>query len=582
MAVGVIIDGFLEQLSTEALIEDTPPPSQPDGIVVQPNNMEMVPKAARWVAPPVDPTVRSGVVIPMFGEVWFDTVHILPSGYLDLGGVTDGQTVEFEVWSSYYETKNLDDLSESGAADLGLEEQGQNAGQTLFSPLESRTFVVTIQPSNDFEVNASYSFTFGSVTSTLQIVGVRSVLWGFAVDWSGGIKERYQWATSIMTSLDGTEQRVLLRSDPDRIVNFTVLAKGAHAKLVDKYLFSWQDKYFSVPYWPDTYILPDALPAGSTYIQFDDLRGRMYQPGNVVGAYYGPQDIRFFSIERVDYETHQVWLRTSTTYAIPKGVVLLPILAARTTKSVPTTRVNGDIVIVTATFRVEGAKTFENYDDWEDYLVDSDTPPTYYSSTRANTYDVVSVEPNRTTDQQVTYRRDFSEINVGTTAPYRRDKTGKPVVTQSYTWMLHHRHRIVNFLHWLHYRRGRLRPTFIPTWNSDLTLAQTVPPNGTDIYVNESGWLGVYGSYEARSHIMLKLVNGLQEYRKIISTYLDEGTGLEVLVLDSPVSGNEIKPSDIERISFLALHRLASDDFSIHWHTPSVLTCGGDFRMLHE
>src|SRR5210317_1914571 len=122
MAVGVIIDGFLEQLSTEALIEDTPPPSQPDGIVVQPNNMEMVPKAARWVAPPVDPTVRSGVVIPMFGEVWFDTVHILPSGYLDLGGVTDGQTVEFEVWSSYYETKNIDDLSESGAADLGLEE----------------------------------------------------------------------------------------------------------------------------------------------------------------------------------------------------------------------------------------------------------------------------------------------------------------------------------------------------------------------------------------------------------------------------------------------------------------------------
>jgi hypothetical protein len=107
------------------------------------------------------------------------------------------------------------------------------------------------------------------------------------------------------------------------------------------------------------------------------------------------------------------------------------------------------------------------------------------------------------------------------------------------------------FKDFLYRRGGRYRPFWLPTWNGDLTLESTGALT-TSIVVSESGF-----SF-CRSDIAVRKTNGDWLFRKVTEAIQDSDN--IVLTLDTSLG---INAEDIERISYLGLHRLGTDRVEI-------------------
>lgn len=509
---------------------------------------------------PVESNPRSltGRIARSFAEDYYYRVHVRPSR-IDLGNTMSVQTRDVEVWNAWFEPNALAAIHATNAEGMTL--SGPASPPTSFGPLESRIYILSVTPNGPPVVNAAFQFDFERDDPTLRALGRRIVGWVLGPDWTEPVVERLEWLTDVMESHAGVEQRVRLREAPRRHFEYRVLVGSDRARAhMENRLASWQARVYGLPVWTDAWIATDDIAPGATSLVVPTTN-RDFVVGGIVGLVNGLQS-EFAEITAVG--TSSIVLNDPISGDWPSGTKIVPVRSARVQNDLGLTYVTDSIAITRPQFQLE--------DEWP--ITASSESPDYLG------HPVLLTPPNWREDLQGEFGRKWRDLDYLTGRRAVDDLTGLARTRRSHRWLLVGRPAIAAFRSWLAARAGKLKPFWLPSFQSDLKVI--APTGGTDAFLTVENRSYAEGPVTAigRRDLMIVTTSGGRFYRRITAaSELSESS--ELIAIDNPI-GATLLPEQFHQISFMLLVRLDTDNVEIAHVTDEVAEVVLPLRSLRD
>jgi hypothetical protein len=494
----------------------------------------------------VAPQQLSGERLGCWGDDWYHRIHISLQR-LDLGNVASTQTAPVRVWNAHLLPRSLQAIA---GLDDGIELAGQPLPPLLFAALQEREWQLSITPDGApvLDVSLSWQFDNGEAPA-IRITATRIIAWAFAPNWADGITERLDWATDVLQSETGMEQRRALRQAPRREFEISLLAEGRERQLLDLSVFGWGSRVWALPIWPDIQLTGVSVPAGALAIPCSTA-GRDFRAGGLAllrsESAFGVEVVEVLSVE-LDGLT----LKRSTQQDWPAGSRLYPARPATLAEQPGSDRLTDRLDRVNCRFQVLDAC------DWPDVM-----PATLYRGVP-----VLTARPDESEDLTRAYQRLLLELDNGTALPLLTDTASRAFPVMQHRWLLSGRDEQAAFRSLLYALSGRLAAVWVPTHADDLELVAPVSDVAMSVDVAAIGYTRFGRSQPGRRDVRIELVDGTALHRRITSSS-ELSADVERLVLDSAL-GRNVAPGDVLRISWLVLCRLDSDGIEIEHMTDS-------------
>ncbi|SFB48381.1 hypothetical protein [Azotobacter beijerinckii] len=496
-----------------------------------------------------------------FVDDWYNRIHISPR-QLDLGNVVSTQTTAVQLWNAYLAPQALMGIDGLGE---GIELSGQPAPPLLFPALKELTWQVGVTPDGPSVLDTTLAWTFDNGDEAhLRITANRIVAWSFAPDWADGVLERLTWATDILQSESGVEQRRAIRLAPRREFEAPMLVEGRERQLLDLALFGWGSRVWAVPVWPDIQLLEQPVALGATRIDCATA-GLDFAVGRLA-LLRGESAFVSEAVEVAAIDAGGIDLARPTQQAWPAGARLYPARSAQLLEQPSLTRLTDTAQSAQVRFRlVEPC-------DWPESL-----PATLYRGRP-----VFEQRPDESQDLTASFARLLAELDNGAAIPRVTDVAGRAFPVQGHRWLGMGRSERSALRSLLYALRGRQVPVWLPTHAADLEPVATVTAVATTLDVANVGYTRFGQSRPGRCDIRLELWDGTAFHRRITGSS-ELSADVERLSIDSPL-GVQIEPAEVLRISWLTLCRLDSDSLEIHHETDSegVANCALVFRGVRD
>jgi hypothetical protein len=505
-----------------------------------------------------NPKTLEGVHSRGFVEDYYYRVHIRPS-HIDLGNTTSAQTREVEVWNAWFVANELADIVATN--DQGMTLSGPSVSPTSFGPLESRIYLLSVTPNGPPIVNAAFRFDFALDDPVLRALGRRIVGWVLAPDWSEPVIERLEWMTDVMESHVGVEQRVRLRAEPRRSFEYRVLlgTDQARAQLENR-LISWQARVYGLPVWTDASIAVSGIAAGTTSLSMSTLN-KDYVVGGILGLVNG---LRSEFAEITAVTANSVTLNDPIASDWPVGTKILPVRSARVQNDLGVAYLTDAIAAARPQFQLEGEWPITPATESQDYLG----------------HPVMLTAPNWTEDLEGRFGRKWQDIDYLTGRRAIDDLTGVASVNRTHRWLLLGRAAIAAFRAWLAARAGKLKPFWLPSFQSDLAVVAPVGDTDAFLTLENRGYAEGPVAAVGRRDLMITTVSGARFYRRVTAAS-EIDAAREMVALDNGL-GTTLQPNDFRQISFMRLVRLDTDKVEIAHVTDEVAEVVLSLRSLRD
>ncbi len=502
------------------------------------------------------PRALSGLVTRSYVDDYYHRVHVIPA-VLDIGNLLSVQTRDVSVWNAHFTPQALASIAESGTA--GLTEFGIVA-PTTFGALEERTYSVTVTTNGPATIGALYTFAFPDESPTLRVTGRRVVVFGHPPDWTAGLIEGYEFATDVIESYGGIEQRIGLRTAPRRTLEYSFNVASEHERSsLSAALYGWQARVFAVPIWTDAQMLAAPLAAGSMSVSCA-TDGYEFAPTGLVvlWADYNKHE----AIEVASVSATGLTFASPTLAEWPAGTQLLPVRLGRLPARFQASRVAGYFMSQRAEF------TFSDHAGWP--AVDSGD--TYLG------YRVHDLNARFVSDVSIDYTRAIESIDYRTAQQWVKDRSGYMTEIARWRWICGERADVVAFRSWLAARDGRRVPFWTETLTDDLNVVAIIGASDSSIQVENIGYQRYINGRADRRHIAIRTTSGGVYYRQITGATEISST-VEQLAIDTAL-GVTIDPSQIDSVRFLRLSRMESDNVEIDWYTPGLAESTAAIRSI--
>lgn len=469
---------------------------------------------------------------PTFFDDYYYRVHVNPN-VLDLGNMLSSQSRNVEVWSAYFIDNTLTSITQNATDGITMLEP--IAVPTVFNPLESRIYVFNITTNGPPILDADFMFNFASESVDLNVIGRRVVIWPFIPE--TGAKEGLNWKTDVIGCFS-SEQRIALREAPRQSFSYEFLLDNSQFSRAKAITSQWAHRVYGIPVWSEISKIEATVSAGSSFIPFDTTY-----------ADYRDYDL----VILWSSDTLQEALEINTV--IPTGVNLkLPLISswtnfyiaplrfARTPSGIEFNRTSNKYIGASSKFEITQNKALPNEGSFPMYrgkVILTDRSAVVGGITERITRTVDTFDNGSgliEIDIQNNWVRHLQEISFVKT-------------TRQSIWQLRQ---------WIHARRGKQKSFWLPSWNNDLEVVQTVSSAATAITVKPIS----YSLFYTVKDIMIKLLNGAEIYLRIMSASTDIN-GNEVLALSTSV-GYDFNTTDVDFICFMSHCRLDTDQITIN------------------
>lgn len=500
---------------------------------------------------PVSPEPQlavSGVSAPSFRDDYYYRIHMNPAA-IDLGNVISQKIVQVEVWNAWFAASLLSSIDTNAGA--GISFTGPQAEPTSFNPLEARIYTLMAEVAGPPIINTTWTLNFATESPGLVVVGRRVILLFSGINWDNGVLERYTFLTDILTSWDGSEQRVKLRAIPRREIEAHLQVFGLDfVRKLQSTLSGWQSRSYLIPYWPDHYVLDADLPSGSTVIPGIPMIDSEFIAGGVALLFNALDNNE--SVQIASVEADQLTLDLPTQQTWPAGTRIYSAKFARIASQQTVTRPTRHMLDLQARFIV----------------TDNSGLTETEGATLYKGYPVLLDKPNEVEVLSEDLLRPLLEFDSETTDLVVDDPIGYTTIVRRMDWLMTSRKARADFRKWLYARAGRWKPFWMPTWNEDFRLASTLAGNDTKLVVDFAFYNRFVPATPLRDALMIELINGTRVFRDILS--IDEISETEENVFIDSATGFDIQPQEVRRISYLNLARLDSDTVEIFHETDMV------------
>ena len=380
-----------------------------------------------------------------------------------------------------------------------------------------------------------------------------------APDWGGGVTERWSYSTEILTSRAGREQRISLRVQPRRQVEFRARLTGA-----DLIAF----RGWALNHAHETAYLPDpagslkmlaSAPAGSTSVSVEGASGRVLAGGYVcLGAGMTAEVLPVTSVAgtavtlgEATAHAHETW-----EYARPalRGFARLPLSVSMATNTVGA----GKIVF-----------------DGEPGGNPVPTPAAPVSTLDGR--ELFLLRPNFANAVEQSWVHDVQEVDFGRGIVTRIRPVPFGWATHKGTYLRTDRAAVEQIRDFFLRMRGRQGEFFMPSWTPDFEIAAPVASGSVTFSAKGASVAELYGASRTHRAAFVKLLDGTVICRKVVS--LTAGAGVSTFTIDSAF-GVSFTPAQVVLAGFVTLNRLASDDLVIEWVTDQVANVTLNFTGL--
>lgn len=505
------------------------------------------------------PASRSGFKATSFADDFYHRIHLSPSS-ISAGNIINDKNAPLRVWNAYLEPRTVNAVTVTGDAGVSIATPGT---PFALQPLQESTYTVTIlanSGASTLEASIALDFATAGDDQEITVFGLRVTAFPFPPDWQRGVIERLEWLTDILTSYNGTEQRVALRQAPRRSVeyNYLVITPQERRRL-ENIFFAWGAQRWAVPIWTDCTTLSGEIPAGTEYLPI--------QPGSYD---YHVGGMLIFMAGTGQYEVYEIQalapggitLTTETTIDWPVGTKICPVRIGLMDDTNKLRRWSGDSFFGTVKFR---------------FVDQSEFAPATESTTHQG-HPVMEMPPNWVRDITADYQRKLEQLDFRVGGWTHEDESLMPEVISAHHWTLINRTRVDNFRAWLYTRRGRYKATWVPTFTCDLVVVADIVLTASTLDIEHCGYAQYIAMMENRRDIRIELRNGTVFYRRILAATEISGA-VERITMDSALGVN-VAAAGILRVSFMALSRLDSDAVELAWWTDTVAEVTANFRAV--
>lgn len=165
-------------------------------------------------------------------------------------------------------------------------------------------------------------------------------------------------------------------------------------------------------------------------------------------------------------------------------------------------------------------------------------------------------------------QRQFELLDSGTGTRSSDARGTAPTPVRPFLWSCFDRAAVAQLRAFVHARRGRAVPFWVPTYQQDLTLATDLASGGSTATIRWVGYTKHLYANTGRRHLAFIQPGGTMLLRKVTgatdpATYITED-----LALSSSVSPTQTAARTI--ISFLRLCRLEADEVVLDWRGRGI------------
>jgi hypothetical protein len=495
-------------------------------------------------------------------ESWYNRFHIEPSP-LEAGNILADTTATFSLWNGWRGQKTLIEITDNGETEGIVVTPPDNLVPPYpFAGYEEQTFTVNIAVDGPSQIDAVFWFITSSGESVeLEINGQRIFAWTFKPDWSVPVEERLEWVTDVLTSYNGNEQRIALRTNPRRTIDYQfMIDNGSDRRKFEAMLFNWGARTWMMPVWMEGQTLTSEMTAGATSMVVTRQDGN-WQDGGYCIVMTAAFEYEIIKISTISGDT--VNFRNPTELTWPAGSVYYPAVTGIIGEKQGLTRFNGDTEYGRCTFQILETET-----------VGADSPTTYRGMP------VITEPPHWQADITNDYARKLRKIDYRVGKFAVEDEAGMPFSIISHHWTCDGKAEIDSLRKFVYARAGKQKAVWLPTFANDLLVVGAIGSSSTYIDVEHCFIVRHLWGHMNRRDIMIEMVNGNRYYRRVTDA-VELSTTVERLTINSAI-GVAADPEDIRRVSWLALARFDSDSISLAWRHDDWVDCSMNWRTVRD
>ncbi len=502
----------------------------------------------------------NGFASGSYSDDFYHRIHVSPP-LLGLGNIISTQTQAVTVWNSYFTAVPLAAIE--GVVG-GVELSGQSEPPLSFNALQVREWQVAVTPDGPAVLNTTLQWVFNNGDiAALIITGNRITAFAWVPDWENGVRERLIFATDILQSPRGVEQRRALRLAPRRELSGDFIIDGAERQAFDLALFGWGSRIWAVPFFPDIQHLTVGVATDDIVIPCDTV-DRDFR-ANGLAMLRSENAFQYETVEIESFNDNSIMLKRPLQNNWPIGTRLYPVRTARITQA-ERARLTDMAQRVAISFEIAEPC------DW----------PSVFPALTYQGYPVYDQVPEESQDLTSSFASLTLLLDNGSGIPLLTDTSGKAMPVQQHRWLLYGRAERAAFRSLFYALRGRQKPLWLPTHADDLTLVATVTTVATVIDIRAIGYTRFGQAKVGRRDIRIWLHDGTVFYRRITGA-AEISSSVERLAIDTAL-GMTVAPSDVMRISFVQLMRSDSDNLEInHMHDgDGIATAQLVFRGVRD
>jgi len=483
----------------------------------------------------------SAWVIPSYGDLWFEQIHILPPG-VTLGNLLVDLAGSFTVYNaSLLNTETMTDIVSSGTQGITLTPPSPRP--IGLGPLEEGIFLYGVSAvTGPAIINALYQFDFGAVLPEFFITGLRSIMWPFAAQ--RPMKETLEGKTRIIESRDGTEQRAGIRPILRQIFDMEyLLVDPQEVAAAKNMLAGHHGNPFAVIMWQYARRLATDAAASDTVINVDTAFAE-FRVGEEVVLWTAWNSFEIGAISGTTDST--ITVEQPLTYAHVAGTYVLPTQFCTARDAVRNERYQTNVTKVQVKW---ASRTYEDYSDIS-------TLTTYKSKP---VIDGLNFMQGRTLRESEISGHITTDFKTGIFETVARKLVNSP--TSMKTWAPETPEDLFVVRQFLHWAKGKHRSWWLPTFRNDFQITLGLSPSDTLIEVKDVSYSTLVGDIQPFKDIYIRLTDGTVIYREIISA-VNNDDGTETLEIDSG-TGYTIAIEDVAMFSYLSLVRFNTEKISI-------------------
>lgn len=510
----------------------------------------------------------SGYVLPGYDEDLFNHFLIVPSTLI-LGNLLSDQAKTVEVANLFFGDMQVTDvINEAGG---GINFPGIPSFPVTLHPFSSLVVNVEISAAGQPSINGTIEIDVGEVGGGspealfIPVTGQRITLWVWSPEQF--YTEELQWATDIIESYEGTEQRISMRLNPRQVLTFmnfqTDPVQDMQMRLA---LFNWIAQVWGVPIWWEQQPMTVAMSPGDILISVNTTFAD-YRVGGLVFVRNAANQTEAFEISSLTASSIGITSGVANTY--PKNSQVMPIRTAYAK-----TQTQQQVFITGAEKLQIQFTTLDN--------VDLSAIAGSYTTYQG----LVVLDDINFVDDMLTEGMDRHGVTVMDNTSgviYQQFSTDRSRPSTTKTWWTNLASEIWPIRQLMYALRGSQKTFWLPTNRNDLQLAATIGSSATTFSIKYVGY-SLFGldknaiPMRPFADIRFTLANGTKILRQITGA-VNVGGVTETITVDSAISGTALTVAQVARIEFLQLMRIADDKVSLTHDHPGraqiVINCVG-------